>query len=344
MVEQQWKNLTFQTGYAGARAIRPVVNLNANASPPGTGSAGGILSQRYGANYTGTINEIVPFRNNYYDSLQTSVSEHFHDGSSANFAWTWGKAISFADNEDLGSLSFPYPDYWNKNRGPAAFDRTHNVEVYGVLKLPFGKGEPWLKSGPAGWILGGWMIDPLVSWMTGVPFTVSASGNLNANGSGQTADLVGKFHKLNGKPPRTGVTCAQGDNTCHFFDASIFAAPLIGGASSAHYGNTNRDEFRGPSYFSGNLSLLRNFSLMEQLTLQLRADVEGLTNTPHFGNPGASCPGSAATPGPIAGSGQLCNTGSNNNFGVVTAVIQPGGFFGPDPGNRVVWLGANLTF
>src|SRR5207244_3714066 len=38
-VQQQiGKNLTFQTGYAGARAIRPLANINVNASPPGTGS------------------------------------------------------------------------------------------------------------------------------------------------------------------------------------------------------------------------------------------------------------------------------------------------------------------
>ena len=50
------KNFTFNIGYVGTYAVRPVVNLNANASLPGTGSAGGLLSQKYGANYTGTIN------------------------------------------------------------------------------------------------------------------------------------------------------------------------------------------------------------------------------------------------------------------------------------------------
>ena len=47
--------------------------MNANASPPGTGSAGGLLSQQYGQNYTGTINALTPFKNNYYNSLQTKA-------------------------------------------------------------------------------------------------------------------------------------------------------------------------------------------------------------------------------------------------------------------------------
>ena len=47
--------------------------------------------------------------------------------------------MSYADNEDLGGLSFPYPAYWYKNYAPANFDRTNNVEISGVIALPFGQ-------------------------------------------------------------------------------------------------------------------------------------------------------------------------------------------------------------
>lgn len=343
-VEQEFSNaLTYNISYVGTYAVRPVVNMNANASPAGTGSAGGILSQRYGANYTGTINELTPFKHSRYDSLQSKVTYRFGGGSNVGAVYTWSKAMSYADNEDLGSLTFPYPAYWQKNYAPANFDRTNNVEIFGVMALPFGKGQPFLRSGVGNSILGGWLVNPIISWMSGSPFTVNASGNLNANGSSQTADLVGRFRKLNGKPPRTGVTCAQGDLSCHFFDPSAFAAPLITSAANAHLGNTNRNEFRGPGYFSMNLSVVRDFKL-EWFTLSVRADAFSLTNTPHFGNPNVSCPGSATVPGPFGGSGQLCSSGTNNNFGVITGTASPGGFFGPDPGNRTIWLGANLKF
>jgi hypothetical protein len=181
--------------------------------------------------------------------------------------------------------------------------------------------------------------------MSGVPFTVSASsGSLNANGSGQTADLVSNFHITKGRPPRTGVTCALNDPSCSYFTASSFAAPLITSAATAHYGNTNRNEFRGPGYFLANLSVVRDFKLQEWLTLEVRGDAFGLTNTPHFANPGNSCPGSGTTPGPVGGSGQLCSTGTNNNFGIITGTASPGGFFGPDSGSRTLWLGASVKF
>jgi hypothetical protein len=351
MVEQAWKGFVLETGYVGARAIRPLVNMNVNASAPGTGSTGGLLSVALGGcpapgckNYTGTINALVPFKNNYYDSMQTKITHRFKQGSTAGFAWTWSKTTDYQGNEDLASLRFPFPTFWAKNRAVADFDRTHNIKIYGLLQLPFGKGQRWAQSGVGNWLLGGWQISPIISRYTGLPFTVGAGGNLNANGSGQTADLVGKYSLSSGKPVPTGSTCGQTDPTCHYFDPSAFAAPLITSAANAHYGNTGRNQFRGPGYFEMDLSVSRSFKLTERFTLQLRADAFSLTNTPHFANPNTSCPGSATAPGPVAGSGQLCSTGTNNNFGVITSTLQPGGFFGPDGGNRTIWLAALLKF
>jgi hypothetical protein len=353
MVEHEFlRNLVFQTGYVGSYDVRPTANLNANASAPGTGSKGGILSERYGANYTGTINEILPFQSSRYDSLQTKVTYRTNNGSSAGFAWTWSKAIDYADNEDLGFVLFPLPADWHMDRAPAGFDRTHNFEIWGVMALPFGKGQRWAKSGPASWLLGGWLIDPVISYMTGLPFTVTSSSSLNANGATETADLVGHYKVTHGRPPRTGQTCLQDDPSCHYFEASDFAAPLItcstlpcpAGTVPSHFGNTGRNEFRGPGYFNMNLSVLRDFRLTERFTLEVRADAFGFTNTPHFANPNVSCPGSGGAVGTIAGEGGLCDTGGNNNFGVVTGTLTPGGFFGPDPGNRTVWFGATVKF
>jgi hypothetical protein len=187
MVQQQiGRSLTFQTGYAGARAVRPLVNMNANASPPGTGNACGLLNvalDKTSSNiYTGTINALTPFKRNYYDSLQTKVTQRFGT-SSAGFVWTWSKTIDYSDNEELSSLTFPYPTYWEKNRGVAGFDRTHNFQIFGVMGLPFGKGERWAQTGVSSWRLGGWLINQIVSYVTGAPFTVTSGGSLNANSS-----------------------------------------------------------------------------------------------------------------------------------------------------------------
>ena len=169
--------------------------------------------------------------------------------------------MDYADNEDLGGLAYPYPDpaIISKNYATGRFRpdpqprdlRRDGTAVWQRI-------EPWLKSGPGSWILGGWLINPVISGMSGFPFTVSAGGSLNANGSGQTADLIKPFKKLGGKPPRTGATCGVGDPSCSYFDPSSFAAPLIyQQCRTAHYGNTKRNEFRGPGFFNMNLSIVR---------------------------------------------------------------------------------------
>jgi hypothetical protein len=96
-----------------------------------------------------------------------------------------------------------------------------------------------------------------------------------------------------------------------------------------------------------NLSVIRDFRIREWATLQLRADAFSLTNTPHFANPGASCPAVATGP-----SAFLCTTGNpptdtksgDTGFGAITGTPSPGGFFGPDPGSRTLWLGASVKF
>ena len=321
-VEQEFKGFVFQTGYVGAYDIRPLVNMNLNASAPGTGAAGGLLSQALGKTYTATINGEVPFKSNSYNSLQTKVTRRLTQGSMFGVVWTWSRALDYSDDEELNFLLFPYPTYWQKNYGPASFDRSHDVQIYGLVNVPFGRGQRWAKQGFASWILGGWQISPAIAVATGLPFTVTANATpLGANGSSQTANLVGTHRLTGGQPPVTGHTCAATDLSCHYFDPTAFAVPAPG-----TYGNTGRDAFRGPGYFNMNLSLARQFKLTERFGLQFRADAMSFTNTPHFNNPNATV-GAA-------------------NFGVITSTLKPPGqgFFGNDPGNRILWLGARLTF
>ena len=61
-------------GYVGNNAVRPCGQYECQRVAPGAGSAGGLLSQMYGANYTGTINALNPFKDARYDSLQTTVN------------------------------------------------------------------------------------------------------------------------------------------------------------------------------------------------------------------------------------------------------------------------------
>jgi hypothetical protein len=73
--------------------------------------------------------------------MQIKVTRWFVQGSSFGFAYTWSRAIDYSDNEDLSSLSFPYPTYWEKNRAATGFDRTNNLEVWGSSRSRLDQGS-----------------------------------------------------------------------------------------------------------------------------------------------------------------------------------------------------------
>jgi hypothetical protein len=96
---------------------------------------------------------------------------------------------------------------------------------------------------------------------------------VNAPGSTQTADQVlGDVQILGGH--------GSGQP---YFDPNAFA-PVTG----VRFGNSGRDIVRGPGFFNLDGSVFRDFSITERFVLQFRAEAFGITNTPQFGNPGAT--------------------------------------------------------
>src|SRR5215472_15741430 len=308
-LEHEFAGFVADAGYVGSRSIRPLANININPSPVGTNNAGRILNAQFGKNWP-DINELVPFANAYYDSLQTTLTRRFKGNTFVGVAYTWSKAIDFTDDEELNFLLFPFPAYAQKARGLASFDRTNNLRFYGTYDLPFGHGQLWATSGVLNQILGGWQTNWILSKVSGSPFTITApNGTFGAAGSTETANQSGPVRIL-GATPRAG--CKTGDPTCSYFDASVFSAPV-----GPVFGNVGRDTVRGPGFFNLDMSLFRNFKMTERLGLQCRAEAFGLTNTPHFNNPTAGFQSNGV-----------------GNFGAITG----------SSGQRTVWLAVKLLF
>ncbi|MGE0129157.1 MAG: TonB-dependent receptor [Blastocatellales bacterium] len=261
---------TAQAGYVGSRAIRQTANVNINAGVPGGGNAGRALA-RFGR--IANINSLTPFNTTTYDSLQTQLNRRLSPGAQIGVSYTFSKAIGYADNSDSG-LTFHTVSQWARNRAVTNFDRTHNLQIYGVYELPFGVGKRWATEGPAAWFAGGWQFNAIVSKLSGTPFTVTSSGtSLNAPGNTQTADQVLPEVRILGKVGR-------GES---YFDPNAFAP-----VTAVRFGSVGRNMMRGPGVFNMDASLFRNFKLTERFALQFRTEVFNLTNTPTFNNPGAN--------------------------------------------------------
>jgi len=82
---------------------------------------------------------------------------------------------------------------------------------------------------------------------------------------------------------------------------------------------------RGPGLFNLDASIFRNFRLTERFTLQFRTEAFGATNTPQFGQPGATV--SSATRNAdnsiraLNGYGEITSAGGERQFRFALKVI-----------------------
>jgi hypothetical protein len=260
-----------QVAYVGSRAIRQTANVNINAAGPGGGNNGRALFPAFGR--IANINMLMPFNTSDYNSLQTQVTHRLANDFLLGLTHTWSKSMNYADDSDSG-LTWNWVPMWQRNRAVAGFDRTQNLQIYGVYDLPFGNGKRWANSGPASWLAGGWQLNGVFSATSGLPFTVLTAGtSVNAPGNTQTADQVLPDVKILGK-------IGRGES---YFDPNAFAP-----VTDVRFGNVGRSNLRGPGLVNLDASLFRDFQLTERFKLQFRTEVFNVTNTPAFNLPGAT--------------------------------------------------------
>lgn len=259
-----------QAAYVGSRGIRQTVNQNINAAGPGGGNSGRALYPQFGR--ISNITYHTPFNTSQYNGLQMQATRRVA-GSTLGVSYTLSRSLTYGDDQDSG-LTWHWVPMLHRNKAVAGFDRTHNFQFYGVYDLPFGPKHRLAQTGFTSALLRGWQLNWILSRMSGTPFTVQSSGtSVNAPGNTQTADQV----KMN-----VEILGGHGSRQS-YFDPLAFAP-----VTAVRFGNTGRNILRGPGVFNLDGSVFRNFNLTERFVLQFRAECFGLTNTPQFGNPGAT--------------------------------------------------------
>lgn len=259
-------------GYVGTRAPGQMGYININASAPGTGTAGRPLFVKFGLQ--SDITEVLPYGDTTYDSMQATLQRRWATNV-FGLSYTLSKTTNYADND--GGPRIQYTPAKELNKGLAGYDRTHNLQIYGVYELPFGKGQQWANSGALGWILGGWQLNGVASIMSGTPIGIVQNNafNLNAAGSGQMPDLVKSTVAIIG-----GIGAGR-----EYFDRSAFAIVNIPSGQTQRFGNAPRNFVRGPDFFNIDMGLFRTFTFTETIKLQLRAEALNALNHANFANP-----------------------------------------------------------
>ncbi len=260
-------NFTLEVAYVGNHAVGVLTRQNINSGLiPGAGAAGQPLNQLFGRR--AVTNRWMRTDTNY-NGLQAKFDRRFSNGLLITTAYTFGKAINFADSN--GGLFIPAVP--SLNRGRAGYDRTHTFVQSYIYELPFGSNKRWLRSGIGRWVLGDWQLNGIFSGYSGQPLDIRiSSASLNAPGNSNRPDLVGTPRVLGGIGPGK-----------KWLDVSAFAPPAPG-----TYGTAPRNILSGPHFLNLDLSVFRKFRLTERVGGEFRFEAFNFTNTPHFDRPGGT--------------------------------------------------------
>ena len=233
-----------------------------------------------------------------YHSLQLTVWRKVNDGLSFSASYSFSKSIDDISSMSLNNQTIQiqyYQDYFNRRADKAVsnFDISHRFIGDVTWQIPVGRDRSFIREGALANIIGGFSLNAIAQAQSGFPISISAAN----------ASLQGlAFNSL--RPNIVGdvnvSASSKADRIRQYFNPLAFAQP-----APYTFGNAPRalSSLRGPSYFTTNLSLQREFKFTENFKLQIRAEAFNVFNRANFQTPGTAF-GAA-------------------NFGVITGAEDP---------------------
>ncbi len=215
-----------------------------------------------------------------FNGLRLDLRRRFSDGLQFQINYAFGKALT--DYEGGQSQRNHFRD--NLNRGldktRSAADSRHIVNGNAIYELPFGRGKRWanFSNGILEGIFGGWQINGIYSYSTGLPFTIQSSGRNNLTvGDSSTVGFAGN------DPTITSSVNTGGTSITYITpqERALFSQPAAGSA-----GPTAQLFFDGPSFWVLDSSVFKTFRTpwigQEDASLELRFEFFNTTNSTRF--------------------------------------------------------------
>jgi hypothetical protein len=212
-----------------------------------------------------------PDINSNYNAMLLGFRRQYAQGFLFAVNYRWAKSI---DELSYGGPGFTtnqtYPQDLRSERGPSDFDVRHMLTASAVWDLPYFQKRP----GFWGSVLGGWELNPIITWHTGYPWTpvigrsVSTPGGATLSPTRPTVYFGGAGNDQSTDAFLTGSNFPGGP--AKYFDITHSGPPGIG-----------RNSFRGPRFFQTDLSFMKNTRLgfiNEVAALELRANFFNLFN------------------------------------------------------------------
>src|SRR5713226_8281433 len=311
-VQQQLDSRTVLTvNYVGSRGHRLDVGFSGNTGKIPSAVAnylptGATTSSPYP--YISPADFDAAIGKSSYNALQASLNGRAFHGLTYLVSYTWSKTLDLGCTGWYGveGCSIQNPYNLKNDKGPAGTDVPQIFSASWVYQLPFGKGQKYAsRSGPLDYVVGGWTLNGILSFSSGIPFFVGASGDI-AHIAANTACCAlgfGNYERLNflgGNPYAANKSPSQ------WLNPAAFAVPAPG-----TFGNLGRDTLRSDRFKNLDLSLFKQFPITESKRLEFRFETFNLTNTPVWGVPDVNI--SDAAFGTISGT---ANTARQLQFGL----------------------------
>lgn len=258
-----------RVAYAGSKGNRlSVVNeINPAIYAPGA-TTGTTNARRRLAPFYGSIASVESTGFSKYNSLQLTLDKRFSRGFSVLANYTLSKSTdNSSENKDTGITQIN-PFDLSFDEGLSNFDHRHRFTASFIYELP-----GHYSNGFANAFLGGWNLSGILTMQSGTPFSVTSGvDNARSGTGGQLADLVGD--------PNLPDNRTRGERVARWFNTSAYITNALG-----TFGNSGRNTLVGPGFASLNLGLHKNFSLRENVRLQLRAEAFNALNNVNLNLP-----------------------------------------------------------
>jgi hypothetical protein len=217
--------------------------------------------------------------------MTATLTRRLTKGLQGSINYTWSHALDDISNAGFDQYSFNTAgeaflyqvdpkNLRRYNYGNADYDFRQNLSASYIYEMPsMFKGNRLLNS-----VVGGWVTSGVIYKRSGQPYSVVDTGLTSHTTGNNSANIVMPFF-LGGSIPscKVDITCL---NSAQFSENP----PALDNFGA--FGNTTRNQFRGPGYFDMDMTIKKNFRITESgLTFSMGANAYNVLNHPRFANP-----------------------------------------------------------
>jgi carboxypeptidase family protein/TonB-dependent receptor-like protein len=230
----------------------------------------------------GKVFAMLPDANSNFNALLAGASRRFSKGFLFNAEYRWSKSLDTCSNDADCKSTYPFDQ--STEYGPSDFDARHAFKAYGVLALPFFNNSKSI----VGKLAGGWELSGILTASSGFPWTPVVRSECTVGLTGKEECFLRPTAQIQAPTGSTSNDAFLGDGQFAGGGDTYFALPPSLGPDEAYrvppQPGIGRNSFRGPGYFSIDMTAVKRFKLPamrflgESAGIEIRANAYNLFN------------------------------------------------------------------